>query len=112
MINEEELKNIRKNEKKQLSFFDDFDLDCDNSTDNSSDGILKGGTGGVKNNQHIKNVMPGRDSQDSKDKLKKLQSTLLSLKSKYGSNILIKGTSLEEGATGIERNGQVGGHKA
>lgn len=112
VINEEELKNIRKNEKKQLSFFDDFDLDCDNSTDNSSDGILKGGTGGVKNNQHVKNVMPGRDSQDSKDKLKKLQSTLLSLKSKYGSNILIKGTSLEEGATGIERNGQVGGHKA
>ena len=48
----------------------------------------------------------------TKEKLKRLQSTLLSLKSKYGSNILVKGTSLEEGATGMERNGQVGGHKA
>ena len=31
---------------------------------------------------------------------------------KFGKNAVLKGTSLQDGATTIQRNGQVGGHKA
>ncbi len=43
---------------------------------------------------------------------KRLQQAILSVKKKYGKNALIRGMNLEEGATAIERNAQVGGHKA
>lgn len=41
-----------------------------------------------------------------------MQKALLEIKKKYGKNAVLKGMNLEEGATTIERNGQVGGHKA
>jgi DNA polymerase V len=34
------------------------------------------------------------------------------IKDKFGKNAILKGTSLEEGATTIERNNTIGGHKA
>ena len=34
------------------------------------------------------------------------------LKYKYGKNAVLKGMNFLAGATAIERNGQVGGHKA
>jgi DNA polymerase V len=37
---------------------------------------------------------------------------LLNIKEKYGKNAILKGMNFQEGATTIERNGQVGGHKA
>ncbi|MBQ8411207.1 MAG: DNA methylase, partial [Ruminiclostridium sp.] len=43
---------------------------------------------------------------------KNVQRALLGIKKKYGKNAVLKGMNLEEGATTIERNGQVGGHKA
>ena len=33
------------------------------------------------------------------------------IKNKYGKNSILKGMNLEEGATTIDRNNQVGGHK-
>ena len=42
---------------------------------------------------------------------KRMQSAIINLKKKYGKNAVIKGIDLEEGATTIERNTQVGGHK-
>jgi DNA polymerase V len=45
-------------------------------------------------------------------KEKNLQKTLLNIKEKYGKNAILKGMNFQEGATTIERNGQVGGHKA
>lgn len=41
-----------------------------------------------------------------------LQSTMLGIKKRFGKNSLLKGTNLQEGATMIERNNQIGGHKA
>ena len=41
----------------------------------------------------------------------KIQHTIIDIKNKYGKNAIIKGMNLEEGATTIERNMQVGGHK-
>ena len=40
-----------------------------------------------------------------------IQRTILDIKNKYGKNAILKGMNLEEGATTIERNKQVGGHK-
>ena len=47
-----------------------------------------------------------------KNKEKNLAKAIINIQDKYGKNALIKGMNLEEGATTIERNKQVGGHKA
>ena len=49
---------------------------------------------------------------DALEKEKKLQKAMLSIKGKYGSNAILKGMNLMEGGTTIERNNQIGGHKA
>lgn len=41
-----------------------------------------------------------------------LQKAMLSIKDKYGKNAILKGLNFQDGATTIERNRQVGGHKA
>ena len=46
------------------------------------------------------------------EKEKKLQEAMLSIRKKYNKNAILKGISLEDGATMRERNDQVGGHKA
>ncbi len=43
---------------------------------------------------------------------KKMQKTILEIKKKYGKNAVLKGMNLEEGATTVDRNKQIGGHKA
>ena len=43
---------------------------------------------------------------------RRLQKAVISIKEKYGKNAILKGMNFQEGATAIERNGQVGGHKA
>ena len=40
------------------------------------------------------------------------QEALLKIKRRFGKNAVMKGTSYREGATGLQRNGQIGGHKA
>ena len=41
-----------------------------------------------------------------------IQEAMLDIKKKVGENAILKGMNFSEGATTIERNGQVGGHKA
>ena len=43
---------------------------------------------------------------------KRMQKTVLSIKKKYGKNAILKGMNLQEGATTMERNNQIGGHRA
>ncbi len=45
-------------------------------------------------------------------KERKMQEAMLKIKGKFGKNAILKGVNFEEGATGRERNRQVGGHKA
>ncbi len=45
-------------------------------------------------------------------KERKLRETILLLQNRYGKNVVVKGTSLQEGATAMERNKQIGGHNA
>ena len=40
-----------------------------------------------------------------------LQKAVIGIKDKFGSNALLKGMNFMEGATAIERNGQIGGHR-
>ncbi|MCD7750577.1 MAG: DNA methylase [Lachnospiraceae bacterium] len=45
------------------------------------------------------------------EKEKRGQKAILELQKKFGKNAVLKGMNLEEGATGRERNGQIGGHR-
>ena len=45
------------------------------------------------------------------EKEKKIQNTIIDLKNRFGKNAIIKGMDLEEDATTIQRNGQIGGHQ-
>lgn len=42
---------------------------------------------------------------------KRIQKAVIKIKKKYGKNAVLKGMNLEEGATTISRNQQIGGHK-
>ena len=56
-----------------------------------------------------------RQREQEKKKLekeRKMQEAVLEIKKKYGKNSILKGMNLQEGATTIERNQQIGGHKA
>ena len=46
------------------------------------------------------------------EKERKMQEAIIELKHKFGKNAILKGMNLQEGGTTIERNGQIGGHKA
>ena len=50
------------------------------------------------------------DGEDAK-KRESIQKAILSIKDTYGKNAILKGMNLEDGATTIDRNSQVGGHK-
>ena len=45
-------------------------------------------------------------------KEERLQKAMLSIQKRYGKNAILHGTSYQEGATGRDRNNQIGGHKA
>ena len=45
-------------------------------------------------------------------KERRLQEAMLAVKKRYGKNAMLKGMNLQEGATTIERNNQIGGHRA
>ena len=56
-----------------------------------------------------------KENEEKEAKLRqerRLQEALLDIKKRYGKNAVLKGTNLVEGATAMERNKQIGGHKA
>ena len=54
-----------------------------------------------------------REEEEAKlAKERKLQEAMIAVKKKYGKNAMLKGMNLQEGATTMERNRQIGGHKA
>ena len=50
--------------------------------------------------------------QLAEEKERRLQRVTLAIQDKFGKNAMLKGMNLLEGGTTIERNGQIGGHKA
>lgn len=54
-----------------------------------------------------------REAQKAEEEReKRMQKAVLEIQKRFGKNAIIKGMNLEEGATAIERNSQIGGHKA
>lgn len=51
------------------------------------------------------------DVEKQEKEKKRLKAELL-IKKRFGKNAIIKGMDLQEGATTVERNGQIGGHRA
>ena len=52
------------------------------------------------------------EEKKKQERERKMQQAMLKIQGKYGKNAILKGTNLEEGATTIERNQQIGGHRA
>ena len=46
------------------------------------------------------------------DREKRMQKAILDIRKRFGNNAVVRGMNLEEGATAIERNSQIGGHNA
>ncbi|MBQ7547205.1 MAG: DNA methylase [Clostridia bacterium] len=58
-----------------------------------------------------------KDAEDARteealQKEQRAQKAMLAIRKKYGNNAILKGMSFKEGATAIDRGGQIGGHKA
>ena len=56
-----------------------------------------------------------KKKKNTKIKLKKekdMQKAIIKIKNRFGKNAVLKGNNLEEGATAMERNQSIGGHKA
>ncbi len=52
------------------------------------------------------------ETEEALQREKRRQQTVLDIRKKFGKNAILKGNSLQEGATARQRNGQIGGHKA
>lgn len=50
--------------------------------------------------------------QPDKQRERRRQTAILAIQQKYGKNALLRGMSLQQGATARQRNGQIGGHRA
>ena len=63
-------------------------------------------------NDISKTISAEEAEEEMLEKEKNLQKTILEIKKKYGKNAVLKGMNFKDGATMIDRNGQIGGHKA
>ena len=52
------------------------------------------------------------DVSEDSAKEDRTNEAILTIKKRYGTNAILKGINYEEGATGRERNAQIGGHRA
>jgi len=53
-----------------------------------------------------------QDAEEQDQCEKRQQKAILAIKKKFGKNAILKGMDMEEGATTMDRNRQIGGHKA
>ena len=60
----------------------------------------------------VKEDAEKKQKEASRERERRLQTAMLAIKDRYGKNAVLRGTDLEDGATTMERNNQIGGHKA
>ena len=77
--------------KDQISFFDDEVLDTEE--------------------ERLRREQEAAEAA-AEEKERKIQKATLALQEKYGKNAVLKGTNFLEGATTIDRNSQIGGHRS
>ena len=75
---------VEENSYKQMSLFTDYDV----------------------------SIQRQQQEAEKLERERRMQKAVLSIKKKYGKNAILKGMNLQEGATTMERNNQIGGHKA
>ncbi|MBR3132181.1 DNA methylase [Candidatus Saccharibacteria bacterium] len=51
------------------------------------------------------------ETENERGKERRAEEAILAIKRRYGKNAILKGINFEEGATGRERNAQIGGHR-
>ncbi|MBT1165441.1 type VI secretion protein ImpB [Bifidobacterium simiarum] len=73
-------------------------------TDGSAVGAGEGGAGPTQTED--------ADMRSSDERETRVQETLLNVKRRFGRNAVVKGMNLEQGATGLQRHTQIGGHAA
>ena len=62
---------------------------------------------------NFESIEEKRRQEDAElEREKDLQKAMIALQKRFGKNSVLKGLNLKEGATTIERNGTIGGHKA
>ncbi|MDD6154965.1 MAG: DNA methylase [Eubacteriales bacterium] len=91
----------------QLSFFDQGQED-EAAEETSSSGPK---SDDIDDDRPEKRGYTDLSDKDPEEELK-VQQALLSIQKKFGKNAVVKGRDLEDGATAMERNAQIGGHKA
>ena len=52
------------------------------------------------------------EEKAARERERRIQEAMLDIKKKYGKNAILKGMNLQEDGTAMERNLQIGGHKA
>ncbi len=52
------------------------------------------------------------EGSGSQDKARRIMSTVINIRNRYGKNSILKGVSLDAAGTMMERNNQIGGHKS
>lgn len=62
--------------------------------------------------EYIKTIAAEKNRQADEDKAQRIQRAMLDIKTNYGKNAILTGLNYREGATGRQRNRQIGGHKA
>lgn len=95
-----------KNQYEQMDLFSDFGL----TTMVNEAGAANNGKVGVKKVEEI--VEKLHPDSEKEERQKRVQEAALKIKDKYGKNAILKGMNLQQGGTTIERNAQIGGHKA
>ena len=79
------------------------DLTCDDNLNNQVFSLQLD----LFNDNSLENEINKKNQEDEL----KLEKTILEIKNKYGKNSIVKLMNLEDGATGIDRNNQIGGHR-
>lgn len=58
------------------------------------------------------NIEKLHPEEEAEERQRRVQEAALKIKERYGKNAILKGMNLQKGGTTIERNAQIGGHKA
>ena len=62
--------------------------------------------------EYLETIAAEKARQADEDKAQRVQRAMLDIKTSYGKNAILTGLNYREGATGRQRNRQIGGHKA
>lgn len=84
---------------------------ADSVTENEPEQMSLFGNITIAEDGSVELDMNKRSREKELEEEEKIQKTLIAIKKKFGKNAVVKAMNLEEGATAMDRNKQIGGHK-